>query len=230
MSILISCPKCKCKLRVADELRSKSVKCSSCGTIFTATATAGMGTESSPPSRQDAVQPGSSPSSPPPGQYQEALNAARREPAASRADDPRREANDEDSGRRPVGRSGNAGAATSVKPPAICLLVLSTLFLLAFPIYMIVQIIVAANAKGAASDEAIGRVAIQGCFGSVIFLVNIFILIGALMMLKMRAYGLAMTASIMAMIPCLTFFCLGIPFGIWGLVVLMKPEVKEAFH
>ena len=37
-------------------------------------------------------------------------------------------------------------------------------------------------------------------------------------------------ASILAMIPCLSPCCLiGLPIGIWALVILMKPEVKAAF-
>jgi hypothetical protein len=50
-------------------------------------------------------------------------------------------------------------------------------------------------------------------------------------MKKLESYGLAMAASIIAMIPCVSPCCLlGLPIGIWALVVLMKPEVKSAFH
>ena len=57
------------------------------------------------------------------------------------------------------------------------------------------------------------------------------ILVGALKMKKLESYGFAMAASIIAMIPCLSPCCLiGLPIGIWALVVLSKPEVKSAFH
>ena len=57
------------------------------------------------------------------------------------------------------------------------------------------------------------------------------IIIGALKMKKLESHGLAMTASILAMIPCLSSCCLiGLPVGIWCVVVLVKPEVKSAFH
>jgi hypothetical protein len=50
-------------------------------------------------------------------------------------------------------------------------------------------------------------------------------------MRKLESFGLCMTASILAMIPCLSPCCiLGLPFGIWALVVLNKPEVKSAFQ
>jgi GYF domain 2 len=57
------------------------------------------------------------------------------------------------------------------------------------------------------------------------------ILLGAMKMKKLESYGLAMAASIIAMIPCFSPCCLlGLPIGIWAVVVLSKPEVKSAFH
>jgi hypothetical protein len=60
--------------------------------------------------------------------------------------------------------------------------------------------------------------------------VSAAILFGALKMMRLQNYGWAMAAAILAVIPCLSpCCCLGIPFGIWALVVLSKPEVKAAF-
>ena len=60
---------------------------------------------------------------------------------------------------------------------------------------------------------------------------GILIFFGALRMKSAQSYGLAMTSSILAMIPCLSPCCiLGLPFGIWAIVVLTKPEVKAAFR
>ena len=62
-------------------------------------------------------------------------------------------------------------------------------------------------------------------------LVSGVILFGGMKMKKLESYGLAMTASIIAMIPCFSPCCvIGLPIGIWALVVLSKPEVKSAFH
>ena len=67
--------------------------------------------------------------------------------------------------------------------------------------------------------------------GVVGILVSVVILLGAMKMKKLESYGLAMAASIIAMIPCLSPCCLlGLPIGIWAVVVLSKPEVKSAFH
>jgi hypothetical protein len=62
-------------------------------------------------------------------------------------------------------------------------------------------------------------------------LVSGLIFFGGLKMRKLENYGLAMTASIVAMIPCISPCCLvGLPIGIWAVVVLSKPEVKGGFH
>jgi hypothetical protein len=61
--------------------------------------------------------------------------------------------------------------------------------------------------------------------------VSVFILLGALRMQRLTSHGLAMAAAIVAMIPCFSPCCLlGLPFGIWALIVLSKPEVKSQFN
>jgi GYF domain 2 len=59
---------------------------------------------------------------------------------------------------------------------------------------------------------------------------SILILVGAVKMRSLRSYEFSITAAIVAMLPCVTPCCLiGLPFGIWALVVLTKPEVKSHF-
>lgn len=61
--------------------------------------------------------------------------------------------------------------------------------------------------------------------------VSSVILVGAIKMQSLRSYSLAFTAALLAVIPCLTPCCfLGLPLGIWALVVLNKPEVKAQFE
>jgi hypothetical protein len=60
------------------------------------------------------------------------------------------------------------------------------------------------------------------CLGAILFL-------GALKMKNLESFGLAMTASIIALIPCHYCCLLGIPFGIWALITLMQEDVKSAF-
>jgi hypothetical protein len=74
-----------------------------------------------------------------------------------------------------------------------------------------------------------------GAIGIVLSIVQIavaaLIIAGAAKMMKLQSYGLAMTASILAMVPCLSACCLiGLPIGIWSLIVLNDPAVKSAFR
>lgn len=61
-------------------------------------------------------------------------------------------------------------------------------------------------------------------------LVNVPIALGAISMLRLRSYRSAYLAAILSLIPlCSPCFLLGIPFGIWTLVLLNRPEVKQRF-
>lgn len=63
------------------------------------------------------------------------------------------------------------------------------------------------------------------------FALSALVWYGALQLKKGRSYGWAMTAAILALVPCTSPCCLvGVPIGIWALVVLMRPEVKSALQ
>jgi hypothetical protein len=75
----------------------------------------------------------------------------------------------------------------------------------------------------------------EGSMGAASSIVEIavaaFIIFAALKMKELRQWELSLAASIVAMIPCISPCCiLGLPIGIWALVVLLRPEIKEAFH
>jgi hypothetical protein len=54
--------------------------------------------------------------------------------------------------------------------------------------------------------------------------------LGGLKLRKLQSHGLVVTACILAIIPCTSPCCLvGLPIGIWALVVMSKPEVKSQF-
>lgn len=72
-------------------------------------------------------------------------------------------------------------------------------------------------------------------FGSVANLIGLamaFVVgFAALKMQRLESYNLALVGSILAMIPCVSPCCLlGLPFGIWALVVLTDDRVKRAFR
>jgi hypothetical protein len=59
---------------------------------------------------------------------------------------------------------------------------------------------------------------------------SIIVMMGSICMLKYKGYSMAIAAAIAAIIPlCSPCFILGIPFGIWALVVLLRPEIKARF-
>lgn len=63
------------------------------------------------------------------------------------------------------------------------------------------------------------------------FALSALVWYGALQLKKGRSYGWAMTAAILALVPCTSPCCfVGVPIGIWALVVLMRPEVKSALQ
>jgi hypothetical protein len=79
------------------------------------------------------------------------------------------------------------------------------------------------------ADLAEGAAGVAFCF--VGLLVAGFIIYASLKMKELTQWGLCVAASIIAMIPCISPCCIvGLPIGIWCLVVLTKPEVKTAFH
>ena len=61
-------------------------------------------------------------------------------------------------------------------------------------------------------------------------IMNAVIAVSALQMMNLRRYPLALTASVLALIPCTGCFLIGLPVGIWSIVLLNKPEIKSAFQ
>ncbi len=57
-----------------------------------------------------------------------------------------------------------------------------------------------------------------------------FVIYSGIRLKGLRDRGLGIVCSILAMFPCGPAFLLGLPIGIWALIVLMDPEVKAAFR
>jgi hypothetical protein len=61
-------------------------------------------------------------------------------------------------------------------------------------------------------------------------ILSALIVIGGIRMRSLQNWGLALAASIIAIIPlCPNECCCTLPFGIWSLVVLLNADVKRAF-
>lgn len=68
--------------------------------------------------------------------------------------------------------------------------------------------------------------AIQGSFG----MLNLFILICGVQMLRLQSWGMAVAGSVLAMVNLGSCCCAaGIPVGLWSLAVLMSSDVISIF-
>ena len=132
--------------------------------------------------------------------------------------------------------SPNNFNAAKVQAPAIALIVFGSLCLLA-SVYGMVNALVSnppplppdsPEFVRTMSQNTVGPVAatIQGFF----IPVALFILFGAIQMLRLKTWGVALAASIVSMLNVGSCCCvLGLPLGIWALVILLSQDVKHAF-
>ena len=65
----------------------------------------------------------------------------------------------------------------------------------------------------------------------IVLVASIFVIIGGARMMKLQSYGICLAAAIISVIPCIGPCCgiVGIPLGIWALVILNRSEVKQQF-
>lgn len=62
-------------------------------------------------------------------------------------------------------------------------------------------------------------------------LTQMFMVYGAVCMLRLRSRPIARAAAIAACVPCISsVICLGIPAGVWALFALHHPLVRQAFQ
>jgi hypothetical protein len=135
----------------------------------------------------------------------------------------------------PMYPSGLTGGASQVNGPATGLIVVAVLgFLLqavALAFNFVGKSILASRATPGDAWASMFSGSLGVASNVVGILVSGVILFGGIKMKKLENYGLVMTASVIAMIPCISPCCIvGLPIGIWAMVVLSKPEVKSAFH
>ncbi len=141
-------------------------------------------------------------------------------------------------GSSPVGADARARARQCIAGPAIALMVMAGLGI-AGSLFGLAMTLARRGAmpEMPGMDPGIARIVRMLASGPFAIASNFIgiaigalILFGALQMQKLTNRGFAVAVAIIAMIPCLSPCCvLGLPFGIWALVVLSKPEVKSQF-
>jgi predicted Zn finger-like uncharacterized protein len=246
MPITTRCPSCDRKLRVPDNLLGSRVKCPGCQTVFTAED---QGEEAPPPA---APAPRERPPERPRDPVTDRPSEARRRPALTPPpegegaggyeDEP--EGDYEEDRPRRGGRSRER-AREMVSGPAVALMVtggigiaLGVLNLVASLALGSLQLAVPNAGRpgpgmpgpGAAGPgQAMMGTAFNVTHSVIVIACGAVVTYGAVQMKNLRSRGWAMTGSVLAMIPCLGCCLLGLPFGIWSVVVLNKPEVVRAF-
>jgi hypothetical protein len=110
------------------------------------------------------------------------------------------------------------------------MIVVASLTLVVVVIGGILRLIGAVGSFGQGPVEASTAYLVGSIAGMIIGpLIQVAIITGSLKMMKFESYSSAMTAAVLCSIPCCTFFCLGMPFGIWAFIVLCLGDVKRQF-
>ena len=133
-----------------------------------------------------------------------------------------------------ISANSSGTAASKVNGPATGLIVTAVLGFMVQGLGFLGNIFGFSQGFGGTGSES-AFAFFTGTMGMILNLVGVaigvVILLGAMKMKRLESHGFAMAASILALVPCVSPCCfVGLPIGIWSIVVLSKPEVKAAFH
>jgi hypothetical protein len=121
-------------------------------------------------------------------------------------------------------------AATRVSAPAVGLLVAAGLSLavnlLSLLVVGLVGVAAVTDSQTANALPAAGAVIGVGVIGIAL---NVLTMYAAWQMRQLRGWGLSLAGAIVAMLPCTPCCIIGLPIGIWAVIVLIDNEVKAAF-
>ncbi len=239
MPIEFYCTECRCLLRTGDETAGKQARCPECGAIVPIPEVSVMaepptraGKDRGPPLPETLPHPYSPDSTP------QAAPAGPQGPLPPPGEEP-------DLPPLPVAEI-RAYAVGRLVGPAVALIALCGLSI-GFQLFMVaMQVIgigiagVAAGEQGAARAVAAGTMAIVLRLAAV--LVDLVVIVGAIRMMRVQAYGLAMASAALVMVPmsclvsppmsicCLPVWFVDLAAAVWALVVLADPQVRSAFR
>jgi hypothetical protein len=223
MAIDFRCPQCNHLLRTEDNTAGKQAQCPRCGAVSVvplAAASAGASAPSGPPATGDP--------------FAQAAGGGLPPHAANPYQSPH--------GSQYAILPGEADplAARRVSAPATALMVMAILGALGnLVIAAMYGVILGMAMAGHVNKVANGQNPQQLVLGSVMIeimavgglIANVVLFLGARKMYKLQSYPFAMIAAVLALIPALSPCCvLGVPFGIWAMVVLCNSSVKAAFR
>ncbi len=241
MPIEFRCTQCQRLLRTREEAAGKKAKCPECGAILDVPSSSAPGEVTSPPPAPPGVGDPFAPSTRPTSD-----SATPFGPEVPLSSDSAGAENPYQSPRgveaiasRPAYQpypDALAYASSRVAGPAIALLIVGTLSL-AYQMLETVMFLVGFSApwlaEAAEMDLFFQTAPLVLILGArfLWMILWILVIVGAVKMKRLENYAWAMTASIIALIPCICPCCVGgIPFGIWALVVLSDSQVQAAFR
>ena len=207
----VRCPECNAPLRVPDNLLGKNVKCPKCQTTFIAET-------DEPTERQKIVR------EPAPARRSRAMEETEEEEFFVEEEE------EEHPRRRRRGKPRSAAAMAAVSGPATALLVVGIIDIVCGILGLLMFALFMFTGLAARMPELRGNMVTTLISSVGLLIMGPIISMGASKMKNLTSFGLAMTACILAMFPFINCCLLGLPFGIWALVVLSKAEVKDAFR
>jgi len=249
MPIEFRCRQCGRLLRTGDDTAGRQAQCPECGALSTVPALGAGASATQPPGGvggplnvppslgAGAGSPFGEAGSPLGGTAEGPFAAAGGSAgAAGESENPYQSPTQYGPMPQPSYAAGDPFAASRVSGPATALIVVGSLHVALQVLATIVNLANVGGMMGPAERHADlppfmlsgGVVVGSGVIGIV---VGILVIVGAIKMKNLESYAWAMTSAILAMIPCFWPCCiLGLPFGIWALVVLGSGSVKAAFR
>lgn len=226
MAITTHCPNCHAKVRSPAELVGKRVQCPKCSTSFRV-EDPNPGIEVIDDVEVVEDEPAPRPKRRPPVEAEIVEGRPRRRrPRDDEDDDDFEEA-------RPARRRGSrrGRAEALVKGPAIAMMVIGGLGMLvalaSFAQYLTAAEGVPPQFVGKVSPEVYRKSAFIGTIIQPIW--ALIVAYGGFKLLRLENWASVLVAVVFGMLPCNIGCCLGIPIGIWALIVMNNPEVSRAF-
>ena len=214
MPIEFQCPTCQARIRTPDEAAGKSARCPQCGGVSIVPGTppayaVGLPTEKPLPAPPNPFAEQPLPYAIPLNPYASPVAPTSTLPLPSEQ------------------------ARRKLMVPAIAMIVMA---LPALGMMALLGVVMAVEPdeifknQGQDPAEQIGAYGFFAAYFTIGLVTRVLQILGAIAMLRVRGYGLAMAGAISAIIPCEIYCCLPcLPFGIWALVVLNNQQVKAAF-
>jgi hypothetical protein len=198
---------------VPEHLEGRMVGCPGCGKAFEARP---VGAPLPPPPRPDVYY--ASPPAPRPPEYDRPEPEERRRSRYDDYDDDREDQRDRK-------RRRERKALTLCLPPGIVFIVIAVLNM------VVVGLIVVGHLtdlrEGNKDEYTVPSIIIH--LASII--ASVVILLGGIQMIRLQTWGLGIAASVLCLVPCISpCVIMGIPCGVWGLVVLCNGKVKDSFQ